>query len=112
MTEQTNVALREYVTNVGFQLTLSKLMIDMLVALDHFKGFTPEFSKHFDNKLPHFVSTGKALAERGLIYYTYPGAGKKAPKNQLTLTKAGRLTLSLLKEAGLYQERVKEMGLQ
>lgn len=120
MTE-TNLALREYVTSVGFQLTLSQRMIDVLVALDHFKGdfealMAWERASETRRRLfNHYVSTFGSLEKRGLVHRDihHKKSGLVDPeKSRHRVTKAGRLTIGLLKEAGLYQERIKEMGLQ
>lgn len=121
----TNTALREHVTSIGFALTLSKAMIDLLVTLDHFDG---NFSKmaEWEGKtgVRHFgsyIATSRALEERGLMTrvhkYVYRGVGRHRQRyndieaSRHKLTRAGKLTVSLLKEAGLYQERFTELGL-
>lgn len=103
-----NQALREHTTSIGFQLTLSKAQIGMLCTVAHFKGWKASFAgvgiDHPSSTayFPQFISTCRALTERGLMEKANFG---------WKLTTAGNLTIDLLKEAGIYQERIKELGL-
>lgn len=110
-----NETLRSYVTSVGFSLTLTKLQIDMLVLLHHYGGFKGahdhaeqdskgEPASRSTSRRPttrtlssHWVSTSAGLHGRGLL-----GDGWK-------LTKAGDLTVEILKEAGIYQDSLARM---
>lgn len=126
MPEQFNLALREHVTSIGFSMTLSKRMIDTLVALHHFKGNFHElvqwqYCKDDKDRLVrramfgHYVTSYHALVNRGLVttYERYNDDGTRDVKaSRHNLTKAGHLIVALLKEAGIYQERMKEIGLQ
>ncbi len=119
MTEQTNLALREYTTSVGFNMMLSKRQIDLLVGL-HFqkgrhnlfeweylpRGDTPEaLMERYRRRMvfSHSITSMRALKTRGLL--------RAQAGEDWSLTKAGHLMVALLKEAGIYQERVKELGL-
>lgn len=117
MPDQPNLALREYVTSVGFSLQLSKKQIDWLIAIHHFRGdFTAlvkweyatqksdpaEFMRR-TRMFSHSVVSTRSLVGRGLL---------PAEPGEWHLTKAGHLTVALLKEAGIYQERLKEMGFE
>lgn len=106
-----NEALREHTTSIGFQLTLSKAQIGMLCTVHYFKGWRSGFALDITNGndpvhkvayFPQFISTCRALTERGLMERADYG---------WKLTKAGTLVINLLKEAGIYQERIKDMAL-
>lgn len=114
-----NSALREHVTSIGFSMTLSKRQIDLLVALHHFKGnfhqlinweHAPVANMGGDRAeyarrrkfFSHSVPSGQALEHRGLISHDI---------ERWDITKAGHLVVALLKEAGIYQERLSEIGL-
>lgn len=111
-----NELLREHVTSTAFSLTLSKRQIDLLVALHHFKGDYHQLIQweyqgnsigndvyQFRRKLfSHTVPTGWSLMRRGLI--------NKEDKSW-KLTKAGHIVTALLKEAGIYQDRLQDMGM-
>lgn len=120
----TNANLRSHVTSIGFALTLSKNMIDLLVCLDHFSGDYHEMVsweyrggnarvRQFGN----YVTSFRALESRGLVYMDLKYTGKGTTKlidhdrTRHRLTKAGKLTVGLLKEADIYQERHHELGL-
>lgn len=122
----TNEALRDHVTSIGFSLTLSKNMIDTLVVLDHFKGnfsevvtwnaangkTRPAQSSHY--RFNHYVSTFKSLESRGLVraVHKYGKDGyRDIERSRHQVTRAGKLVISLLKEAGLYQDRHTDLGL-
>jgi hypothetical protein len=127
----TNEALREHVTSIGFSLTLSKRMIDTLVALDHFKGDFHALTQWEDDAgvdtvertrrrvlFSHYVVTYRSLESRGLVVRknVYLHKDPKCfhldqQKSRHSLTKAGKLMVGLLKEAGLYDERLAEMEL-
>lgn len=116
----TNEALRSHVTSIGFALTLSKNMIDTLVALDHFKGDFGAFvaweyagGKTRQKQFSHYVTTFRSLESRGLVraVHKYKDGYRDIEKSRHQLTRAGKLVISLLKEAGLYQDRLTELGL-
>lgn len=110
MAEQTNLALREYTTSIGFSMQLSKRMIDLLVAMHHFKGdfhklVAWQYEKDTDVRrraFAHCVTSLHSLENRGLMSPDF---------QDWSLTKAGHLVVALLKEAGIYQERMKELGM-
>ena len=102
-----NDALREHVTSIGFALTLSKRQIDLLCVLHHFKDLSRFHDwEHGDrSRVKHFahcVTTVRALSARGLV--------SPIPGNW-SLTKAGHLTVALLKECGIYQDRMADLGI-
>jgi hypothetical protein len=96
-----NTQLREYVTSIGFNLTLSKAMIDNLILLHHFKGWhgisSGGFLYHPATK--SYVTTARSLQARGLIRLD----------TDSKLTRAGILVIGLLKQAGIYQDRLAEL---
>jgi hypothetical protein len=111
-----NEIFRTYTTSVGFALTLTKLQIDLLILYHHFKGFDgahrlvssddngaiayrrSEIRAQTRTLSSHWISTSASLDGRGLT----------TPNHKLT--KAGRLVVALLKEAGIYQERLEMLG--
>jgi len=109
---ETNAALRDHVTSIAFNLTLSKRQLNLLVAMHHFKGYpSPGFRKFSEGNwrytyFPHFISTRRALADRGLVRNE---EGDEPPG--IYMTKAGELVCELLKEAGIYAERLTELGI-
>ncbi len=81
-----NQKFTDHVTGVAFSLTLSKRQIDVLLAID-MHGF--DFRELCNYS--HCVPTMRSLEDRGLI--TREGGWKT--------TKAGNLSCSLLREAGI-----------
>jgi len=109
---EVNEGLREHVTRIGFDLSLSRPQIDLLVLLHHFKGakkLTDSGLKNHPQRpppgappawrgYPNWITTTRCLRSRGLIG-EFGSDGYKP-------TKAGNLVCALLKEAGMYQERL------
>lgn len=141
MTDTPNPYLREHVTSIGFNLTLSKSMIDLVVLMHHYRGdydrmmcgkrwgagdprpqrnpdWTPDDGWLFHPVTRQHISTTRSLMGRGLIERTttkrkrtdLPGFGNE--RIIYKLTPAGKLVVGLLKEAGIYQDRVHELGLE
>jgi len=109
----TNEALREHVTNIGFNLTLSKSMINLLVLLHHHRGDANtihEGGYRYHPVMRTWTATIRSLKERGLITHEIVRDAKGYNVNALFKpTRAGSLVISLLKEAGIYQERLEEL---
>lgn len=111
-----NELLRDHVTKTQFVLTLSKTHIAALVELDHqLKDniyYHIEADSPFGRVVRGFVSPGvRGLMVRGLVEHTPPlekdRRGKRVPTKQRRIwkiTKAGRAVITLLKEAGIWQE--------
>jgi hypothetical protein len=96
-----NETLRNYVTSVGFSLTLSKAQIELLVLLDHFGSHA---ALHRAGRSPSmYVPTIRALDHRGLT---------DIRSTDGILTKAGRLACELLREAGMYAEVLERKGIE
>lgn len=107
-----NDLLRAHVTRVGFDLSLGKTHIAALVYLNetirqrrHIS--TVEQSIPYDKRrtFAHFASGMRGCCERGLVVHHF--REKKRDLNlrwHYTITRAGKLVIGLLQEAGLYQE--------
>lgn len=96
-----NETLRNYVTSVGFSLTLSKPQIELLVLLDHFGSHNALFNAGLSPSM--YVTTIRALDHRGLTDFR---------SRQAILTKAGSLAVELLREAGMYSEVLERKGIK
>jgi len=93
-----NHQFRQAVTAIAFNLTLSKQMIISLVSIAHGDRMRMDVFRHLGMVDCSCVSA-KALEHRGLIVAPdteFPGLYE--------LTKAGELTLELLKEADLVRD--------
>ena len=122
-----NEALRDHVTSAAFVLTLGKTHITALVRLD--LELAAEFSLSFSDvrgiSRAHQVNVHarNQLASRGLIVSVWhlnqrkwqrqeAGTGRwvydldktPPPGEHWHITRAGRLVIELLQEAGIYQE--------
>ncbi|MBM4489710.1 hypothetical protein GS471_17085 [Rhodococcus hoagii] len=93
-----NEALREYTTSIGFNLTLSKRQIELLVLMDYFEGHSG--LSRAGRSPSHYVTTMRSLERRGLT------------SGFVNINKAGHLVCSLLKEAGIYQDVLDLNGIQ
>ena len=110
-----NDLLRAHVTRVGFDLSLGKTHIASLVYLAEClrqRRYVPTGRDHIASighrrAFSHFGSGIGGCIERGLVVHHYR-ADKKGANDGLkwhyTITPAGKLVVSLLKEAGIYQE--------
>lgn len=91
-----NDLLREYVTRTKFQLSLTGLQITALVLYDlHDIDDIP--ARHIANLL----NPTSALRRKGLIS---TGGG-------IRLTEAGKHTVGLLRESGIYDDTVKKLAI-
>lgn len=104
-----NEALRSHVTRVGFDLTLGKTHIAALVYLNESIKQRRQFDTRPRFGAPRafgfFASGARGLGERGLVVHHFkPDVRNKGLGPHYTITKAGKLVVDLLKEAGIYQE--------
>lgn len=112
-----NVELRDYVQRSAFDLQLARTHIAALVYLDlairnvNARISTPRTVGA--NVWSHFAGGAAGLIRRGLVrhHYREPVRDSRGHvtktwplKHHYTITKAGRLMIGLLKEAGLYDE--------
>jgi len=97
-----NELFREHVLRTRFELTLTRNQISVLVELDAFKRSTGPYPNwvHF-----HGLSGMSGLLRRGLVREVHWPMGDG---NTYEITRAGELTLELLKEAGIYQHHLSE----
>lgn len=108
---ETNDLLRSHVTRVGFDLSLGKTHIAALVMLNESikqrryisdRGITDRAVRR---AFTHFASGMHGCEERGLVIHHYnPARRNGGLKWHYTITKAGKLVIALLAEAGIYQE--------
>lgn len=119
---EVNELLREHVLRTGFSLVLTKTQIAALVELD--AAIAREKWHRLDELSPTWrafhagwISGVQGLERRGLVRHTYDAnkhkygatAGKMPVSESWEITEAGRLTIGLLKEAGIYQHYVTAM---
>lgn len=104
---ETNDLLRSHVTRVGFDLSLGKTHVAALVMLD----IALKSRRHVDTRHPMlrtWVPAMHGLGDRGLVEHRHAldsrGYAKPGLNPHYRITKAGRLVIGLLKEAGIYQE--------
>lgn len=107
-----NEALRDHVTNVGFNLSLTKNQIASLVWLDVVKDLT-EYRRTGGAPLSWWAGM-QGCKRRGLVIHHYDAAEQDRLSDDerrvqplghfYTITDAGKAVLFLLHEAGLYQE--------
>lgn len=124
MTE-TNEFLRAHVTRVGFDLSLARSHIAALIYIEELRRARWDMAR-FDLRVPrshplsrafaHFAGGASGLHERGLLVHTDTGKRIRwfrdddgtdhaiSPPGTWRITKAGRLVLDLLREAGIYEE--------
>jgi len=110
-----NWLLREHVLRTGFSLVLTKTQIAALCELDaacaRDKWFKlDELSPTWRSFHSHWITGVRGLENRGLARHTfdehkhkYEIPGDMPVSEAWEITEAGRLTVALLKEAGLYQ---------
>lgn len=113
-----NDLLRSHVTRVGFDLSLGKTHIAALVYLDvMIRARSQGVGMHVTDlalrrTFAHFAGGARGCIERGLLLHhydeRYSARGPIRHRDHLgrhyTITKAGKLVLALLREAGIYQE--------
>lgn len=103
-----NEHLRAHVTRVGFDLSLGRTHVEALVWLNEvLPGNAPRFPSP-----SHLVSGIQGCERRGLVLHHYRpkvdryGAPVDTPlRRHYTITKAGKLVVGLLREAGIYDEQ-------
>lgn len=105
-----NDLLRQHVTRVGFDLSLGKTHIAALVYLNECLAQKRYIASHHSEQwarraFSHFASGMHGCEDRGLVLHHWRADKKDAGlKWHFTITKAGRLVIDLLREAGIYQE--------
>lgn len=118
----TNTALRRHVTRVGFQLTLGKTHIAAIVWLDALLtrqgDWTLEDDRRFkpgslgydmdrtDRDFSLFVPGCRGLIDRGLVVRPHGHDVTRSMANSQIweITDAGRFTIGLLKESGIWAD--------
>lgn len=110
----TNDMLRAHVTGAAFHLTLGKTHIAALVhleeVLDHEKanGAGTRSALPRNPHLGNFTTGAAGLISRGLITHTMPQPRVRLDNKPFgefwQITRAGRLALDLLREAGIWNE--------
>ena len=96
-----NKAFSEYVTGASFSLSLSKNQITHLVLVaNNSMPMNYQWFKQF-NSLDNTVPARRVLQRKGLIKNSEQGI--KSDCFYPELTKAGKLTMQLLQEAGLVE---------
>lgn len=111
-----NEQLRSHVTRIGFQLSLGKTHIAALVLID---AETRQRCRIRMNGGPWnwFATGAHGLIDRGMVIHHPPLPIERQTRamrerrgkwghlgGYYEITKAGRLTINLLKEAGIWQE--------
>lgn len=114
---QTNDALRAHVTRVGFDLSLGRTHIAALVFLNEclarkcYLDTRTSPIRAFSN----FSTGSRGLIERGLVTHESwkRAPGRRVPMHQVwKITKAGRAAITLLREAGIYDEYASAIPIQ
>lgn len=120
---EVNELLREHVLRTGFSLVLTKTQIAAMVQLDTALDRNQwvrrsETSVTWQAFHGLFITGIKGLENRGLIRHIYHENKHKYPgvlalsmpvSEAYEITEAGRLTIGLLREAGIYQHYVTAM---
>lgn len=106
-----NEALRDHVTNVGFNLSLTKNQIAALVWLDVMSGAERSVGSR---SASNWVTSIQGCMRRGLVTHHYDDVEWQRMQHDefmalpighfFKITDAGKAVLFLLHEAGLYQE--------
>lgn len=114
----TNALLRSHLTRVGFDLSLGRTHIYALVGLDEAirrkSDQHPRVARsHEDYRVADslFITGVQGLERRGLVVHHYTkdkktGLGLMGLQYHFSVTRAGRLVIDLLKEAGMYDEYI------
>lgn len=96
-----NEALRDHVTRVGFDLTITKTQIEVFrILADSHRGV------EFDHRYSWFVTGVGGLRTRGLVTHVQHkrGESQRRPIHEyFPFTPAGELVLELLREAGIIE---------
>lgn len=105
-----NPDLRAHVTRVGFDLSLGRTHIAALVWLNECLAQNLYLSTQTSplRAFSHFATGARGLRERGLVEHDSIAAhrpGRRASMRRIwKITKAGRAVITLLREAGIYDE--------
>lgn len=105
----TNELLYAHVTRVGFDLTLGRTHIAALVYIDHAIRTNHQPYHRGRSIFSNYHTGAVGLISRGLVEHHYTidketGRGAKLFRKHYTITTAGKLVISLLKEAGVWEE--------
>lgn len=96
-----NEVLRDHVTRVGFNLSITKTQIDTFrILADSHRGI------EFDHRYSWFITGINGLRNRGLVTHVNRESGDsvKWPIHEhFPFTAAGELVLELLREAGVIE---------
>ncbi len=111
-----NQALREYVTRVSFNLSLTRNQIDaferIVWEIEHWKllgqsSYSASHNEHAIASVSHFVVAARKLESIGLVVHRDPcEMTPKWSECVWTLTTAGEAVYSLLLEAALIKKPV------
>lgn len=113
-----NELFRDHVTGGEFVLTLHRSQIAALVALNEGMRRQKRARRsgpiHMRRAFSLFASGMRGLLERGLVLHHFSEAAVRSRKPtgfrpHYTITRAGKLTIELLKECGLYAEYAGEL---
>jgi hypothetical protein len=109
--DSSNDLLRAHVTRVGFDLSLGKTHVAALVLLNESLSQRRYIPSHKSpdpiarRTFSWFASGLQGCCQRGLVLHHYRHDKRDAGmKWHYTITRAGKLVIDLLKEAGIYQE--------
>lgn len=125
-----NDALRAHLTRIGFDLSLAKSHVAALVFLNEVGARRWDFAavnaprlrvSGYGRAHSNFGLGSRGLQERGLITHDW-SEGEDLQRHtqdadgtwhlyskRWTITKAGRLVVDLLKEAGIYQDFARDL---
>ncbi len=111
MSDQPNDLLRSHVTRVGFDLSLGRTHIAAIVLLNESLTQRRYIPAHKTSDaaarrtFAWFASGLQGCCTRGLVIHHYRQDKRDGGlKWHYTITRAGKLVIDLLKEAGIYQE--------
>ena len=121
-----NEQFREHVTGNSFVLTLHKTQIAALIFINEMLGHGEWLSHSDEGPLRIFVTGSRGLQERGLLTHHNPPSvqpnwndpkraawdKKYGVRYRWRITRAGQLTIELLREAGLYQSMLPALDLK
>lgn len=111
--EAPNEALRAHVSRVRFDLSLAKshvaalVYVDVMIRTSRAQGrgayINSRHATDHARAFSHFTTGTRGLIERGLIEHSYQGPHKPFHRHY-RITRAGRLVIGLLREAGMWAE--------
>ena len=99
-----NNKFRDHVTSTAFHLSLSNNMIATMVMISRDQWLDGGARRFYFNGRDNWSTSYRSLEDRGLAEYNEEARTAIKVKWVFRLTKAGELTLELLKEAGLVVE--------